>query len=210
MKKLLFLVSLCALFVGAPAVAEPITEAFYAEVDSFGAVGYGTGDGYNGGTWYYYVTTQDDWWSQWFYDHPPAPDRWKEIDVNGYLSALDPFAGDGYAEVAINYTTEGYSNPSSPPLPGDDQYIVRETIWSGPLYWIVDDMNPDNPYPGVEEFWGGTVIPDYNPEWVSIDIRGQNFEISGLITHECIPEPATLSLLVLGGLGVLLKRKSPH
>lgn len=207
MKKLIFLVSLCALFVGAPAVAEPITDAFYAEVDSFGGVVYGTGDGYNGGTWYHYVTTQDDWWSQWFYDHPPTPDRWKEIDVNGYLAALNPIDGDGYAEVAINYTTENYSNPSSPPL-DDDQYIVRETIWSGPLYWITDEMDPEIQWPFEEELLGGAVILDYNPEWVSIDIRGWNFEIDGLITHECLPEPATLSLLVLGSVLLFRRRRA--
>ena len=34
--------------------------------------------------------------------------------------------------------------------PDDDQYIVRTSIWAGPLYWIVDEMNPDNPYPEQE------------------------------------------------------------
>ena len=34
------------------------------------------------------------------------------------------------------------------------------------------------------------VIPDYNPEWVSIDVVGTNFAITnGHITHECLPKP---------------------
>jgi len=39
----------------------------------------------------------------------------------------------------------------------------------------------------------------YNPEWVSIDIRGYNFEITGELYHECVPAPGAI---LLGSLGV--------
>ncbi len=88
MRKLLFLASFCVLFATAPAVGDAITDWFYTEVDMDGHLisAPGSGSGYEDGTWYYYTVT--DWWNQWFYDHPPQPDRWKEISTEGYLSAL--------------------------------------------------------------------------------------------------------------------------
>jgi hypothetical protein len=57
-------------------------------------------------------------------------------------------------------------------------------------------------------------ISDYNPEWVSIDVLTSgglpNIEavsVFGSITHECVPEPATLSLLALGGLALIRRRR---
>ena len=74
------------------------------------------------------------------------------------------------------------------------------------------------------------MIPDYNPEWVSIDVRVYAWEeiempgplpedppmfewvpmqvnIDGDIWHECVPEPATLALMLFGGLALLRCRR---
>ena len=53
-------------------------------------------------------------------------------------------------------------------------------------------------------------VPYYNPEWVSIDVMGNaegSFLFNGTITHECIPEPATVALLSIGALALLQRRR---
>ena len=167
-----------------------------------------------------------DWLKQWYYDHPVRPDAWKWIEAVGTVEVLDPEAAEmpgepgtyqaGWAKVAINYTTEDWPDSSAPPLPGDDAaYIVRKMIFNSPLYvkWnrVGDEPEPepdDPPLPPQVEtipkdVYGYTEILDYNPEWVSIEVQGYNFKINGQITHECVPEPATLSLLLLGGLALM-------
>ena len=171
-----------------------------------------------------------DWLKQWYYDHPLRPDAWKWIEAIGTVEVLDPEAAEmpggpgtttaGWAKVAINYTTEDWPDSSAPPLSEDDQvYIVREIIFDEPLLvkwnWVEE---PEPPYedepplpPQVEtilkDVYGYTEILDYNPEWVSIEIQGYNFTINGQMTHECVPEPATLGLLLLSGLALVRRRR---
>ena len=174
-----------------------------------------------------------DWLKQWYYDHPVRPDAWKWIEAVGTVKVLDPFAIEqpgepgtyvaGWITVAINYTTEDWLDSFAPPVSeGDQAYIVRETIFAASLYakwnWVGDQPEPEPPEEGEpppppqtvlipKSVYGYTEIPDYNPEWVSIEVRGYNFNINGQITHECIPEPATLSLLAMGGLAMLRRRR---
>ncbi len=184
----------------------PITDTFWVEVDADGAaIGGGSGydaDGDGEGEWYHYPNT--GWWNEWFYDHPFDPERWKKIDISFNIVPLDP-ALDSYAEVTYNWSTPLYpANPDQPPLP---EGLTPELEAD----WIVRD----EPYifEGEVPVDGACVtdsidILEYNPEWISVDIQGYNFEITcGCITHECIPEPATMSLLVLGGIGMLVRRR---
>ena len=96
-------------------------------------------------------------------------------------------------------------NPLEPPIPPVDEALMihREVIYSGDA---TDEWFWDNP------LTGGFIIADYNPEWVSIDVQadlGTNggMMVEGWIDHECIPEPATLSLLGLGGLAMLRRKR---
>ena len=52
---------------------------------------------------------------------------------------------------------------------------------------------------------------DFNPEWISVDVRGYNVLVEGEITHEFlpkseIPEPATISLMGLSLLGLAIRK----
>ena len=103
----------------------------------------------------------------------------------------------------------------APPMPADDPlgYIGREVVVSTSLQDILGYKS------------GHFVIPDFNPEWVSIDVNvlawqtvpreepggGIYYEnvplpvdLSGNVIHQCVPEPGTLVLLVTAGIGLLL------
>ena len=181
----------------------------------------GCGDGYNNGTWYVYA----EWTNQWFYDGVYDPNRWKvvqiELDVLPVEWDLDPNdPNDDYRleslELVINWTTPEWSalNEDRPPLPGDDfvdssgspipedQYIARSAL--------LIDINDEQLFSGPESrrYVLNYTIPDYNPEWVSIDVRGNYFRIEGTINHSCVvPEPGTLTLLGVGLAGLVTRRR---
>ena len=172
--------------------------------------GDGLNTGWNGdglGPWYEYPQTEPEtsWWNQWFYDDPPMPSPWyKEISWGIDIVPGDPsYSALSYLEIAINWSTLdfGASGPAGPPpMPQDEAYIMREIIF---VYSSVS---------GEVHLESSYVIPDYNPEWVSIDIRGEapvgnTVQVTGWIEHDCIPEPATLGLLLLPGLALLRRRR---
>ena len=80
--------------------------------------------------------------------------------------------------------------PPLPPLTQEEEnnWIERELIYDS----VVD---------GDGIIRGTFIIPDYNPEWVSIDVRvyGAGALVQGTITHECIPAPGAI---LLGSIGV--------
>jgi len=107
---------------------------------------------------------------------------------------MDP-GQPGFIELALNYSTDLWSlegqppGDSMPPLPGvpEEPYIGRVTLFMSDVFeghYVVD-----------------YVLPDYNPEWVSIDVRGFNFDIPmGLIVHACTGvESMDLSFVITSG-----------
>ena len=165
--------------------------------------GDGLNTGWNGdglGPWYEYPqpAPETSWWNQWFYDDPPMPSPWyKEISWGIEISATEI----SYVEIAINWSTLdfGPTGPEGPPpMPDDEPFIVREVIFYA---YVTVPMYLESSY----------VIPAYNPEWVSIDIRTDTpadiVQVTGWIEHDCIPEPAALGLLLLGGLTLLRRRR---
>jgi hypothetical protein len=109
-------------------------------------------------------------------------------------------------DIVINWSSPLFppSGPDGrPPLP--DDFINDPALEAE---WIVRELVFGNETPDSTDVVGSIIIPDYNPEWVSIDIRGVGVDIQGTIVHECIPEPATMVLLGLGVLTLLRRRKT--
>jgi len=193
-------------------VGELREDSFYGEFEGWNdyVAGSGGGTGWNNGEWIFYSET--DWWNQWFYNDPLDMTRWKLIEYDIWVDPTLPEGQPipGFVDVVLNWSTPDYppTGPDGdPPMPTQEQWIERSlTIASGP-----------NELPWEEH--GSYIIPDFNPEWVSIDVYvesnqwvdlGQGDEmvplpvyISGDIRHQCIPEPSTIVLLAMGALGLV-------
>ncbi len=171
-------------------------------VDDGGGTGFDGPDPGGEGDWIQYPNSGSGppWYNQWFYNDPLSTSRSKEIywDIN---LTPDGIPGD-WVEIAINWSNENYNDPSSPPDPNQEAFIERLEIFNGPLSALGEHLQ------------GFHLIEDYNPEWVSIDVRlitaefgSEGVHIVGEICHECTPEPATMAVLAVGGLAVLRRRR---
>ncbi len=160
-------------------MADSITDYFWVTV-STGVVLEGGGSGFNDGEWYDYPSL---WINQWYYDHPYDPTRGKIIQVEfDYVTWDTTCVSD--ITVAINWSTPEWSElahgDTLPPLPdevGEDEELYIER------HIVLDECAK---FTEVQHFEFYYEITDYNPEWVSIDVRGCNFEITnGVLEHEC-------------------------
>jgi len=181
MKRIAILCSLALLLLfAAPAHSQSTMDQFWVTVGA-GIVVEGGGTGFNSGFWYAYPSM---WINQWFYDHPFDATRGKIIHIEFDWMAMDPACTTDII-VAVNWSTPEWSylgyGTNLPPIPGElpsgveSDYIVRETFLN--YCGMVSELQH-----AVFDY----VIPEYNPEWVSIDVMGCNFEIiNGVIIHEC-------------------------
>jgi len=160
---------------------DTLYNAYGVVLDNEGWLAEWYADDHYGEGFYYYDWY--GWWNVWFYDHPYDPDRYKTGRVELlYVDAADG-GGPFYFEIAVNWSTDIWSlefPEQGPPLPPteEDMFIGRQILFA-----------TDNPIyePIVLEY----EIPDYNPEWVSIDVRGYNFINEGILVHECRPKLVT-------------------
>jgi hypothetical protein len=145
--------------------AKPIVNGFTAQMIP-GTQFVGTGEDAFGDQWYFYPS---GWWNVWFYDHLLDLTRKKEFFV--FVNVVNPNPLQPLDLVfAINWSTDQWDISTEPPLPGTD-----EAAYIGRQVFEVDEG------PNEIRF----EIPDYNPEWVSIDVMGTNFLIDGFIEHTC-------------------------
>jgi hypothetical protein len=216
MKKLvsLSLFLLVAFLTASAAAAEVKTGHFQAQLYGEEDIQWDTAlnDGYES-TWYRYPQNSPPFWNEWWYDDPyQLGGKWVQVTFD--YSLINPGA-PGDVHVTINWTNSLWVGQAAPPnwqnSANPELYIKR---LSDPEYNI--DQGPWNFHlepgsPGRSWDSGKIWLPiNYNPEWVSVDVQGMgNVGISnGVLLHECVPEPATLILLCLGGLSLLRKRRT--
>ena len=165
---------------------QPLANPFNITIDPMGNFMGGGGGGAYGQGWYFYP--MEAWWNIWFYDHPFAPERRKTGTIEFDVFPFQP--GPMFVDVAVNWSTDLWSieQPpldSAPPIPPCDElrYVGRHILAT-----IEQPGHYRLPY----------VIPMYNPEWVSVDVRGSNFMIpTGNIVHECQPS-LNLAFVITG------------
>jgi len=151
---------------------------------SDGKIVEGGGHGYNSGTWYYYPQT--GWYRQWYYNQPYSADREGHLNYEVYIKAIDPTKLT-YVEVNFNWTTPEWSQLglNRPPLPSDAGTSDKETRYmASRRVYLVDGW-----YIGTVEPIYSHIIKEYNPEWISIDIRGRNAYMFRGAMHECRAKP---------------------
>jgi len=150
------------------------------------------GTGFNNSEWYYYPFT--DWWNVWFYDHPLDITRHKLVSGNLEIMPRDPSL-PSYVEIIINWSTpvwptwNGFPEIPLPPLPDlmtdpdfENQVIER----SEPIFTWEETITEPIPLPIPSEYLNNlTGLFNFNPEWISIDIRGFNFIVTGELIHIC-------------------------
>ncbi len=155
------------------------------------------------GVWWEYLDPDPDpdqpWWNVWFYNDPLDLTRMKKIKMGFWVQSFDGIA-PGELFYVVNWSNDLWEGPGFP-TPEFEVFIERSPTPAPTL--IV---------PGVPQWIElSYIIEDYNPEWVSIDIWGQNIQIlevgdpppadsplfdywvspnaGGIIVHECLPKP---------------------
>ncbi len=204
---------MCVVLVGAVAASASAVvreDIFYAIVEPGNTVsavpGFGTG---YADTFFEYPQGSDpSWWNLWFYSDPPDPTRWKEVVYDIHVVPIASGVPN-YIEIALNWSTMAFPESGEigpPPLPPlDVPYLERYVIFADTFSGAFTLSNLGDTF----------IIPDFNPEWMSIDVRADpdlllnpnQVHVAGTIWHESVvPEPATMSLLALGGLALLRRR----
>ena len=179
---------LLAAFALAGVSAQAKEDEFVVAVGARNELLSGAGSGYNGGQWYFYGS---GWHSQWFDNG--ASDAGRKTVIALYLS-VEPLDQTLPCRIIITY---GWSTPQwsalgrdTPPLPGaapEGTYIQRHVAFQGYLPAGAKAIPVADTYE----------IRQYNPQWLSVDVQGQNFVITdGRIKHEGMTRTAGDILLL--------------
>jgi len=167
-------------------------------LDEDGTYVLGDGDGYARGTWYYYPQADGaGWWRQWFYNGPCDSNRKGSLDYAVYIKAIDPSL-QTLLEVRFNWATPDWSalGKRRPPLPSDvstpNDVSIPDDVSTLDLeakYMSSRVLHcVDNWFIGTVEPIKSHTVAEYNPEWVSIDIRGHNAYVYRGAHHSCLPK----------------------
>jgi hypothetical protein len=161
-------------------------DAFYRILlDTNGDLISGEGFGYNG-TWYYYPAS--GYWRHWFYNQPYDPDREGYLDYRVFITAND------YSRSVSFYVNFGWCTPAwsvlgrnHPPLPEDAPNESAESLYiDGSELISLDSAFLGSPStPGSVEPNKRCRVQEYNPDWVSIDVKGRNIDVLRGALREC-------------------------
>lgn len=188
----------------------PKVDRFWITIDGLGALTQPSGgapvnDPGEDGTWYFYPGSGTNWYNIWFYNDPVDMSRMKKVKMGFWAQRYVPFI-PADVRFVVNYTTPDW-NPQTPgfPNPNQEDFILRSPV-NGPFPVAMG---------AAQWFEVEFDIPDYNPEWVSVDVYGLNLVIpsgqmpaptnseigleswwlqnpgngGGIIVHECLPKP---------------------
>ena len=155
-------------------------------LDEEGEFVLGDGDGYAGGTWYHYPEPNGPgWWRQWYYNGPSDANRKGQLDYAVYIKAMDPSLQTSL-EVRFNWATPEWSaqGKQRPPLPCDvpeaemQARYMQDRLLHRVDHWFIGTVEPIKSH----------TVEEYNPEWVSIDVRGHNAYVYRGADHSSLPK----------------------
>ena len=156
------------------------------------------------GTWSLYDQVTPSWYNIWFYDGVMDENKVKLVRMGFWVQRLNNDLDAGINFV-VNWSNAQWQDPGYPG-PGQESYIMRSPINEPVTVNPFDPGSPNGQWIELEY-----LIPDLNPEWVSVDIWGYNIVIpnmeitppdnsplrnwwvanpgpGGIIVHDCLPE----------------------
>ncbi len=168
--------------------------ALALDFDGMYVAGFGNGayvgDDPSTGGWFLYENANPDWWNVWFWDHPLDHERIKDITIEYSVSKWAIEEPEMSFEITPNWSTDLWTlegmpqGETRPPLPDDFDYTTNPST-PPESDWIGRGDPPDSWYNPVTDQEYTLRILDYNPEWVSVDVRGYNARVDGTIYHTC-------------------------
>jgi len=129
------------------------------------------------GIWYLYdQAPQQDWWNIWFRNNALDTTRIGKVRMGFWVRPVNP--GPATFSYVINWSTPGWTGTGFP-TPSDEAFIGRSSV-NGPV--VINGLQ------WIELYY---VIADCNPEWISVDIWGDNI----IVEQTAITPPANSPLL---------------
>ena len=120
----------------------------------------------------------------------------------------------GKVQVELGGTTPGFGNDNHDQIADDGTILLEDSPTLEILPWndfvpaVGDEFVVMTWAAGLDGAFGDVVTdPWFTGRGISFDLRYENVDGPGSLTLEALPEPATLALLTVGGLGLLLRRR---
>jgi hypothetical protein len=123
------------------------------------------------------------WFNTWFYNGPLVLNNMKKVHMGFWVAKLNPGA-PSTIDWVVNWSSATWPEGSGYPKPGDEHFVIRSPL----NHLMVGPPQPGDPGTWVELYYE---IPYFNPEWLSVDIMGDNISIP----EEPLPPPPTSTVL---------------